>query len=317
MSKIKAELLESFNNDLGVVNAARVSMNKWRDEFDNSDRKGSDSRLVNYLINSEPVPHFAPLTHGRETFILSPQLYVDKLQETDLAGMVFDDKGKKVRHSVFGWANLINKGYLYPECSSAIIYKMHKLYPNVFGELLDKNLGSNPDYNKDAAIHFTDKETDPRFIDATFRLTNPIPVARQEFKHIVRFTRSERSKRYVSGEVEFLTVDEWRAKPEGSIKQGSGGVHKNQWLPKLLYKAICGMSLGVYNLLIKLGYAPEQARGVLIQNMMTQYIVTGSLAGFRNMMTQRLDDHAQLEIQELAQQIDEQLTERYGDIWTK
>jgi len=37
MSDIKAELLESFNDDLGVVNAARVSMGKWKNEYDNSD----------------------------------------------------------------------------------------------------------------------------------------------------------------------------------------------------------------------------------------------------------------------------------------
>lgn len=312
MSKIKAELLGSFNNDLGVVNAARVSMDKFHAEFD----KDSDNRLVNYLINSEPVPHFAPLTHGRETFILNPQLNIDTLSETDLAGLVFDDHGRKVRHSIFGWANLINKGYLYPDCASCIISTLSKMYPNVFTKLLDKDLYFNESYNEKSAIHVNSEETDKRFIDATFRLVVPIQVARQEFKHIVRFTRSERSKRYVSGGVEFLTVNEWRAKPEENIKQGSGGIHGNQWLPKLLYKGLCAASLGAYNLLIKLGYAPEQVRGLLLQNMMTQYIVTGSLAGFKNMMTQRLDGHAQLEIQQLAQQIDSQLSDRYGDIWS-
>jgi len=48
--------------------------------------------------------------------------------------------------------------------------------------------------------------------------------------------------------------------------------------------------------------APEQARMVLPQSMLTSYYVTGSLAAFARAMKLRADSHAQLEIQMLAQQ---------------
>ena len=56
----------------------------------------------------------------------------------------------------------------------------------------------------------------------TLRYTVPIIVARQEFKHIVGFTRNEVSRRYVDDEPEFYVPDVWRSRPEGSVKQGSG-----------------------------------------------------------------------------------------------
>lgn len=56
----------------------------------------------------------------------------------------------------------------------------------------------------------------------TLRLTVPIFVARQDFKHQIGFTRNEVSRRYVDDTPEFFVPDEWRIRPEGSVKQGSG-----------------------------------------------------------------------------------------------
>lgn len=56
----------------------------------------------------------------------------------------------------------------------------------------------------------------------TMRETVPIFVARQRFKHVVGFTYNEVSRRYVDDEPEFYYPDEWRTKPIGSVKQGSG-----------------------------------------------------------------------------------------------
>jgi thymidylate synthase (FAD) len=49
--------------------------------------------------------------------------------------------------------------------------------------------------------------------------------------------------------------------------------------------------------------APEQARMFLPLNTMTEWVWSGSLAAFSRVCKLRLDAHAQLEIQELAQGI--------------
>src|SRR5690554_4531039 len=62
----------------------------------------------------------------------------------------------------------------------------------------------------------------------TLRETVPIFVARQRFKHSVGFTYNEVSRRYVDDEPEFF-YPMWRQKPDGSIKQGSGGVFEEPY----------------------------------------------------------------------------------------
>jgi len=146
----------------------------------------------------------------------------------------------------------------------------------------------------------------------TMRYTVPIFIARQEFKHIVGFTRNEVSRRYVDDTPEFYVPDTWRAKPEGSIKQGSGGTleHFNGWVPRSYREA-----LKDYEYMLDSGIAPEQARMVLPQSMYTSYYITGSLAAFARMVKQRSDPHAQVEIQELAAMVDEVIRPLFSVSW--
>jgi len=53
----------------------------------------------------------------------------------------------------------------------------------------------------------------------------------------------------------------------------------------------------------RLSVAPEQARMILPQNMMTEWYWTGSLMFFARVCAQRLDPHAQAETSEVARQI--------------
>jgi thymidylate synthase (FAD) len=138
----------------------------------------------------------------------------------------------------------------------------------------------------------------------TLRETVPIFVARQRFKHTVGFTYNEVSRRYVNDEPEFYVPTEWRKKPEGSIKQGSGNTHDQNEIIKKWYSKTCTEALLDYNSLIDNGVAPEQARMFLPQGMMTSYYVTGSLSAFARAYLLRIDPHSQQEIQELAKQWD-------------
>ena len=136
----------------------------------------------------------------------------------------------------------------------------------------------------------------------TLRETVPIFVARQRFKHMVGFTYNEVSRRYVDDTPEFFMPEVWRSRPEGSMKQGSGDAHprSDTWVNS--YNSFIELTLRQYEAMIKDGVAPEQARMVLPQSMMTSYYVTGSLAAFARAFKQRIDAHAQVEIQELAKQ---------------
>jgi thymidylate synthase (FAD) len=139
----------------------------------------------------------------------------------------------------------------------------------------------------------------------------PIFVARQRFKHMVGFTYNEVSRRYVDDAPEFFTPDEWRARPDGSVKQGSGTeeiktLKPDEWnmtcSPKTLYKDLIDHCERAYTWMIASGVAPEQARMILPQSMYTEYYTTGSLYAWARAYKQRSDPHAQKEIQDLAKQ---------------
>lgn len=151
----------------------------------------------------------------------------------------------------------------------------------------------------------------------TLRETVPIFVARQRFKHVVGFTYNEVSRRYVDDEPEFYIPDVWRSRPEGSVKQGSGEgvVGELQRLCDSMYTSSTKSCLNTYNLMLEKGVAPELARMVLPQSMYTSYYVTGSLAAFARFYKQRIDDHAQKEIQELAKQVGDIIQPLYPVSW--
>ena len=62
-------------------------------------------------------------------------------------------------------------------------------------------------------------------------------------------------------------------------------------------------ALAQYNYLIRIGACPEQARMVLPQNTMTEWIWSGTLGAFCDMLTLRLKTDTQKETREVAQKI--------------
>jgi thymidylate synthase (FAD) len=138
----------------------------------------------------------------------------------------------------------------------------------------------------------------------TLREDVPIFVARQRFKHMVGFTYNEVSRRYVDEDPEFYVPEVWRKRAD-NLKQGSldEPVELDNYMQHWL-EAYNQDALGLYKYLLMDGVAPEQARMVLPQSMMTSYYVTGSLAAFARAYKQRSDSHSQREIQDLAAQWD-------------
>jgi thymidylate synthase (FAD) len=148
------------------------------------------------------------------------------------------------------------------------------------------------------------------------RITMPIFVARQWFKHQIGFTRNEVSRRYVSDNIQFFLPTELR-KQAANVKQGSS----NEILPANdpFYKDmdhVCQTVTTLYETMIVAGVCAEQARMILPQNMYTQFIETGSLAAYFRVMELRLDPHAQLEIRKYAEGIELIIKETFPECYT-
>ena len=133
----------------------------------------------------------------------------------------------------------------------------------------------------------------------SFRVKAPIFVARQLQKH--RFMPwNEVSRRYVDEEPEFYFPDYWRKKAD-NVKQGSSEEEHSRdviWTQDAIQH-----SLSEYNALINWGVCAEQARMVLPQNTMTEWIWSGTLGAFLDMLKLRLDTHTQAETRQVALKI--------------
>lgn len=149
----------------------------------------------------------------------------------------------------------------------------------------------------------------------TLRETVPIFVARQRFKHQIGFTYNEVSRRYVDETPVIHFPKEWRGRPEGSIKQGSGAAIQHNIHGLDIYEEAVYFAVETYKELLNIGVCPEQARMVLPQSMITSYYVTGSLAAFARAYEQRNSLHAQEEIKELAKQWDNILLKLFPNSW--
>ncbi|HFG6922783.1 TPA: FAD-dependent thymidylate synthase [Acinetobacter baumannii] len=134
----------------------------------------------------------------------------------------------------------------------------------------------------------------------TLRMKAPVPIRTQCFKHKQGMVENEESRRYISSRPELYIPDDFRLKPEGSIKQGSHGIHpdSDKWLE--IYKVRCESAINEYERMIADGVCPEQARFILPQGVMVNWIWTGNLFAFANFYNKRSDSHAQKEVQDLA-----------------
>ena len=148
---------------------------------------------------------------------------------------------------------------------------------------------------------------------ASFHVKAPIFVARQLVKH--KFLRwNEVSRRYVDDEPEFYTPDAWRGR-SADKKQGSDGVVELGTLEDAIVSDSPYEALYAYKTLLGAGVAPEQARMVLPQSTMTEWIWSGSLDAFADMCRLRLKEDTQYESRLVAQQIDREMMKLFPVAW--
>lgn len=133
-----------------------------------------------------------------------------------------------------------------------------------------------------------------------FRITCPIYVERQLFKHQVGLSANSISGRYVDFSDTYSTIDEWR-KQSKSSKQGSDGIVENQTECSFIEESVIQLCKDSYKRLIELGVSKEQARTILPLNLNTSFIWTGSLLAFIHLFHLRIKPDAQQETREIAQ----------------
>jgi thymidylate synthase (FAD) len=75
------------------------------------------------------------------------------------------------------------------------------------------------------------------------------------------------------------------------------------------------VALHIYRQMLEAGVCPEQARMVLPQNTMTEWIWSGTLGAFADMCRLRLDPHAQYESRLVAQEVAEEMKQLYPVSW--
>lgn len=208
MEEINIELVDVMGDDSSVSNSARVSFNKWKDEFDESDKK-----LVKYLAEHR---HMTPFRHTQ----------------------------------------------------------------------------------------------------VQIRCKAPIFLVRQLGKHQAGLSWNEISRRYVKSEPEFFIPTNWRAAPEGSIKQGSGNQvsDSDYWCNE--YSDFIRESVGLYNNMLENNVAPEMARMVLPQSMLTEWIWSGNILAFAHVYKERISSGAQLEAQDFAKKLDEVIRLLFPVSWS-
>ena len=154
-----------------------------------------------------------------------------------------------------------------------------------------------------------------------FHIKAPVFVARQLVKHQVGLTWNEISRRYVDYEPEFYEVDKWRGKAEDK-KQGSDEENTIEWVSRsqrtgALKQQVENVALKNYNTMLEAGVAPEQARMILPQSMMTEWYWSGTLYAFARVCNLRCAEDAQYETRIVANLINDECERLFPISWTE
>ena len=151
-----------------------------------------------------------------------------------------------------------------------------------------------------------------------FRIKAPVFVTRQLVKHQVGLTWNEISRRYVEHEPEFYEVDSWRGRPINK-KQGSSE-EEIVWIDRstrtdALQSQVETVALKNYNRMLEAGVAPEQARMILPQSMMTEWYWSGTLYAFARVCNLRGAEDAQYETRIVANLINDECEKLFPISW--
>ena len=148
----------------------------------------------------------------------------------------------------------------------------------------------------------------------TFRFIVPLFVRSQHHRHRT-WSYNEISRRYTDVNIRFYQPDSFRTQHK-SNRQASNAeelINPDEWAEAFFMEKSKesysrseqhhAISLELYEELIKKGVCREQARGVLPQDLYTEYYGTVNLSNLLKFIDLRLHEGAQWEIQRVAQAV--------------
>lgn len=138
----------------------------------------------------------------------------------------------------------------------------------------------------------------------TIIVTCPLYVRSQIHRHRT-FSYNELSRRYTSEGITFYTPVHYRMQSLTN-KQASGADITDPVILKEIREIFERIHITAkcdYDRLLELGLVREQSRGILPQNLMTKFYMTGNLRNYMHFLSLRDDDHAQDEVQIIARGI--------------
>ena len=148
----------------------------------------------------------------------------------------------------------------------------------------------------------------------TFRFKVPLFVRGQHHRHRT-WSYNEISRRYTSEHLEFYEPLTFRTQHKSNRQASNDEEQINPVITKVdfglapvsgvtasdMIKEHHNSSISLFNKLLNSGICREQARGVLPQNLYTEYYGTCNLNNLVKFLDLRLDSHAQWEIRRVAE----------------
>lgn len=270
-SQIKVEYNYHCGDDLAVVNAARRSFGA------KSDWDYQTTSVTNYDVGS-----------GEEIYT-----YIDKTKPT------LKPKDKKLLEFLARGMSTDDWEQFKMDIGNDGLMWLYYMDNNMESDLVDKLWQWRNTPTHDTPFNHC-------FI--SFDVAAPIFVRAQLVKHEY-LIMSEFSRRYKTEDIEFYE-HEYRKAPLDK-KQGSGGTHSysGDWQKSVREHNF--KTLDLYQSMVGDCVAPEQARGVLPQSLMTSWTWSGTLGAFAKMCQLRLDPHAQYETRLVAHKVYDYLKEHF------
>lgn len=144
------------------------------------------------------------------------------------------------------------------------------------------------------------------------KVTVPLYIRSQIMRHRT-FSYNEISRRYTDKDLSFY-IPEVLRKQHSNNRQASEGeiIEPERTGLRIGIEMIHRQSLKMYQDLIDIGLCREQARGVLPQNLMTEFYMTGNLRNWAHFIELRKHEGAQAEVQEVANMVSKLLIDKFG-----
>lgn len=309
MQDIKIELLPTVVSDAVVVNAARVSFadySNWANLPEGYSAEQAE-KLINYLASHK---HTSPFRHIHLTFSFGKEPFkMWELSQYERAGMVtkYELGTWTVQTSFLGWVNLLVNCRLRYSARNVVLTTLLQKAP-LSCKAYELDLIPPSEFRGATTERYIAEPTEPEFALATIRVTAPCFIARQLVKHQVGLSWNEESRRYIKTEPAFFKPEAWRNKPEGSVKQGSAGVHEHSDGWSSFHNINIRLAQELYTHMLDDGIAPEMARMTLPQSQLFTWVWSGSLESFAKCYQERIAPGAQQEAQYFARQLDAVMT---------